>query len=527
MGANMNVENRNEGDLSYIPEEIPIPDIGNTDRRPGYWNTYDRRKNTYQAQGQMYAPPKDNRIKYRILLTAACAMFFLFICVGIAVVYLKSTPAYRLGKAFQNLAGEFTESANPLREKSGMDDLIRMMAEEGGHVSTRINFTADKLFGNTIGVDTEYYKDMRNKELSADTSISMMNYEFAHLNLYADEEAVCFSIPELFLENMYIDNERVVSQYNASFLAGLAGRSTLEDFSIDLFPEAGGRYALRDWNNDKEHSERFAEDLAACRDAMTMERAEQGVYRVILPLRETERLLQDIMNRYDSANAVPENIQWLEEYDRLLASDISMLFAINRQGRIESIAFEEPVRVLDGKAAICGSLHFLGSAKSTEKVQGEITVEGEDGTARSLYFQVMQSGTDDSYALDVDAEFMEEEDSLLRVKYGTDCDTLRDTFTMNLSLWNNEEDLEFTMEGGLDDIVRGQSLELEVESMQFYMDGEEMFKITGDILFEPLEGEIVSTVKKETAFFEMTESDWLGILYQIGDTYGGLLGALW
>lgn len=481
----------------------------------------------HQAQGQLYVPQKDNRIKCRILLAAVCAVFFLFAGVGVVMAYLRNRPAYRLRVAVENLAGELAESVNPLTEKIGIEDLTRMMAEEGGHVSTCINFTADRLFGYTIGVDTEYYKDMQKKELRADTSLSMMNYEFAHLNIYADEEAVCFSVPELFLENMYVDNEDVVSQYNGSFLAEVAGRSNLEDFSLDFFPEADQRYVLRDWKNVRARTERFTGDLAACEDAMVMERAGKGVYRVVLPARETDRLLRDAMDSCESAYATSEAGQWWKEYDRLLVSDVSMLVAINRRDCIESITFEEPVRMLDGKAAISGSLHFLGSAKSTDKVQGEITVEAEDGAARSLYLQTIHSGTDDSCGLEVELELMEDEDTLLRAKYVADSDALRNTFEVGFSLWNDEEDLEFTMEGGLDDIVKGRSLELEVESMQFYMDGEEIFKITGDILLEPLEEEIKSTVKKETAFFEMTESDWLSVLYKIGDAYGGLLGSLW
>lgn len=511
-------EQRHDPYGRYIPEEIPIPDIGNTDRRPGYLNFYTRQQNKYQAQGQMYAPPKDNRIKFRILLAAVCAAFLLCACVGTGIAYIRNTPAYRLSKAVQNLAAELEEAANPLTEKAGIEELLWMLAEEGGHISTQINFTADELIGNTIGVDTEYYKNMQDKELSADTSISMMNYEFAHLNIYADEEAFCFSIPELFLEDIYVNNENVVSQYNASFFAGLSGRSNLEDFSIDLFPDIVSKNYF---------PERYAADLEACRDTMVMERVERGVYRVVFPVREMERLLRAFMESSNTVYAASESGQWWQAYNKLLTSDICLLFEINRRNRIESITFAEPVRMLDGKAAMSGSLHFLGNSESTEKVQGEITVEGEDGVARSLYLQSKRSGKDDSYGLEVEAELMEEADSILRMKYSMDSDTLRDTFTTSLSLWNDEEDLELVLEGELEDIVRGRSLELEVESLQFYTGGEEVFKITGDILLEPLEDEVMHKVGKKTALFEMTESDWLGILYKISDTYGELLNALW
>lgn len=453
-----------------------------------------------------------------ILPAVACAVLILIACAGIVSLYIKSTPAYRLGKGIRNLVREMEAFGNPLTEKIGIGDLSRMLAEEGGHVSTRINFTADGLIGNTIGVDTEYYKDMQNKELSADTSISMMNYEFAHLNIYADEEAFCFSVPELFLENMYVDNENIVSQYNASFLAGLSGSSPLDDFSVDLFPDADRQYVKGDL-------ESYAADLEACRKSMVLERIKRGVYRVIFPSGEMERLLRDVVNSCEPMYAISESGRWWKEYDRLLVSDICMIFTIDRQNHIELITLEEPVSMLDGKAVISGALYLPGS---TQNLQGDITVKGEDGMERSLYLQIIRSRADEGYGLSVQAELMKEEDSLFAMKYVTQSDVLRDAFTAGISVWNDREDqLKLVMEGRLDDIVQGRSLELELENMQCYWKDEEIFKMTGDILLEPLEKEIRSTVKRETNFFEMTERDWLGILYKIGDTYGSLPGSLW
>ena len=88
------------------------------------------------------------------------------------------------------------------------------------------------------------------------------------------------------------------------------------------------------------------------------------------------------------------------------------------------------------------------------------------------------------------------------------------------------EDIELLLEGSLDDIVRGRSLELELDKLAMNIDGEELFKVTGNVVVGPLDGEVTSTVQKETAFFEMTEEEWLEIAYMIDDEYGGLLNYL-
>lgn len=482
----------------------------------------------YQYQGPMYVPkePKSG-IAVKILIAAVCAVVVIFAAVGIGIAYFRSTPAYRLGRAFFNLSREIEEIENPLAEKIGAEDIMLMMVEEGSHISTKMNFTSESLYGTTVGVDTECYKDVPNKELSADTSISMMNYELAHLNIYADDEALCFSIPELFMENMYIDNENVVGQYNSSFLAELTGIIDAEDFSIHLFADEDERLSLREWRDVSSFAERYEEDIANLKDKLVLEKAEKGFYRIVYPAREMDHLLKNIMDNYEALYEVAGEEEWWKEYDRLIDSDVSVLFEIDRQNRIDSIAFEAPVKMLDGTASMEASLHFLGDVRSIDKMQGELVVESGDGVERSIHFQVLHTPSEDAYGLDMDLELMEEKDSLLRMKMVSNSDAVQNEFDMNFSMWDDEEDVELILEGSLDDIVRGRSLKLDLEEISFHVDGEEMFKITGDVSVEPLEGEVTSTVKKGTAFFEMTEDDWLDILYEISDEYGGFLDYLW
>lgn len=501
-----------------MPEPIPIPEIN--------------RKNRNGAAGK--------------LIVLVCVVAAVLIAAGIGAVWFQSTPRYKIGKGIHNLMRELGASGDLMAEKTGIGDLLLSLSEDGGHVSTKINLTAGSLFERTVGVDTECYQDKKKRELSADTSFSMMNYEFGHLKIYADEETFRFSIPELFIENMYIGNENVVEQYNGSSLAGLFGPSPVEDFSIDLFPEAQDRLSMLDWERMGDFAERYAADLEACRDSMILEKVERGVYRVVLPAQETERLLRDFMDAdrlWDSANRLQDSTDRLRDsadrpqdsanrmfdsVDKLLGSDISLLFGINRLHQIERIAFEEPVLLFDQAVSVKGLLSFQRATGRLEKTQGEFSFTGDERIERTLRFERVRLGEDEEseYAVAVDADFSPWSVHM-EADLGNQYDTDGGAAAGSLSLWNEEEDLELKLEGSLDEIVKGQRLGMEVEKLVFCSGGREVFTVTGEISLETFEGEVRSTVGKETAFFEMTEKDWLKLLYKIGDAYGGLPKALW
>lgn len=547
----MNLENREENDNRkdqndsygrYIPAEIPIPDMKGPQQNDDPYRSRDLKhpygkNDSWQAentdvvfgpQQQQYLPQQQKKgTAVKILIAVVSVIIAVFTIVGIGTAYYRSTAAYKLGKGMQNLVRESVQFQDPLMEKLGMEDMLMMIAKDGSHIDTTINFTADGLYGTTIGIDTESYKDVPNKQMSADTSISVMNYEFAHLNIYADEESLCFSIPELFLEDMYIDNENVMSQYNRSFLAEVIGISDAEDFSIDLFADPDDRMSIKEWKDLEAFSEHYEADLRACQEKMVMEKAGKGFYRVVLPAREMDRLLQNMMKAYDAIYEMAGEEQWWKEYDRLIDSEVSVLFEINKRNHIESISFEKPIKIMDGTASMEASLHFLGDKRSIDRIQGEISVQGVDDVKRAIHYQIVQTAAESTYKLDMDVELMEESDSVLRVKYVTNSDADEDTFAMNFSVWDDVEDMELILEGSLDDIVKGRSMLLDLENIAFHMDGEELFKITGKIMIEPMEGEVVGSVEKGTAFFEMTEDDWLDILYEIDDAYGGFLNYLW
>lgn len=483
--------------------------------------------NPYQPQDnsgiQMEYPsnPQGKNKGIKIAVGIACALVVL-IGIGVGVLaYYRSRPLYRISKGLQNLGKEIDQIKNPLEEKIGMRDILLMVQEEGCHVETKLNFSVDMpiLGKTTVGVDTDLYRDVHAKELSADTSISMMNWDFAHLNIYANDEVFCFSVPELFIEDMYIENENVISQYNNSVF-GKSYPSDMQDISINLFPDENEQISMGERGSLSDILEDFEDDLNACRDGMTIETVERGLYRVTFPEKATDRLMKDMFESYAKKYGAEDALQEFKVYKKLIASDVNILLEIDGSNRIASILLENPIDMLDGEASLEGELFFLGERRSIDKIQGKVTVNSVYGMSRGVLWQIQQTSDDDIYRIDTDMKWTEEEETLGKMKIVMNSDAVKDEFDMTFSLQDEEESLAFILEGSIDDIVKGESVAFDLDKMVVNIDGEERLHVTGNISIEPLTKAVKSSVKPKTALFEMTETDWLVILYQLDDEYG-------
>ena len=492
-------------------------------------NPYGQQNNPYGQQVRPYIPREQRKgSAAKIVIGVACVIVLMLALIIGGMVYLRSTPTYKISKGFLNLGKEIGQDRNPLLEKIDLNDILLMMEEDGSHVESELNFSTDLSFlGNiTLGVDTDFYKDVPAKELNADTSISVMNMDIAHVNIYANEDVFCFSIPELFMENMYIENENVVSQYNNSILAELGSRSDMEDFSIELFPDEDAMIRAQEWRDLDKIWGRFEDDLSACKEGMTIGKVEKGLYRVTLPAKETDRLLKDLLDSYGKISENGEELQLWKDYKKVLCSDVILLFEIDGRNRIDSIMLEEPVSLWDDTASVEGEVFFLGETISIDKIQAKVKINGVDSRTREMIGQLQQTSGKDSYQMELDVKYSEEEDAG-KMKFVMNCDAAKDEFDMELSVKDDEDDIDITLEGSLDDIVKGESLELDLDHVTFSVNDEQVYKISGNIAIEPLQDRIKATVKPETALFEMSLFDWESIITNLDDAYGNLLDSLW
>lgn len=540
-GMNQNNNNMHQQGSSAQPQtDVPYQATGVQPNNqyqtndPYNHNPYQPQDNFNALPVQTYNPRGNKGAGAKAVIAIACTLVVL-IGIGVgALTYYRSQPSYKVNRGLLNLAGEIAQINDPLSEKVGMTDILIMMQEEGSHVATELNFTTEvPVMGGstvTLGVDTDFYKDVNARELSSETSLNILNYDFAHFNIYANDEVFCLSMPELFMENMYIENENVVSQYNDSFLNNFLQGGTpseAEDFSINLFPDEDERISLREWRDNTAFLKRFESDINACRDGMTIEKVDTGLYRVIFPARETDRLTKDILESYEKLYGAEEELDMWREYKTLVLSDVSLLFEIDGKNRIESIAFEEPLDVLDGAASLEAELFFMGDKRSIDKIQGKLKANGIDDIDREALWQIQQTSDDDLYSMDMDFRWTEAEETLGKMKFTMRCDASKDEFDITCSVKDDVSEMKFIVETSVDDYVRGESLEIDLDKAVVSLDGEELIKLSGDIDIEPLQGAVIPAAEPETALFEMTYAEWLEILYLLEDEYGGVIDYLW
>ena len=492
-------------------------------------------RNTFGPPAQLYLPPKNHKRTALIIILCVAAVVLASVLGG--WIYHTHSAAYKIEKGFLNLMREAEEMKNPLAEKIGADQIRRMFVEEGAHLDTKMNVTTDTFLGQvTLGVDTDYEVDRREKEMAASTSVSVMNYELATLEFYGDEENFCFSIPELYLENVYIENENVLDQYNHSMWAQFFGKAEGDDFSIDLFPDAWifgdeegvGRAFLRE----------YANEIAECRRHMAMEKAGKDLYRVSFDELYFNELVRQFLYDYvDFSKVGREDAMGILSYFDVVsgADEISFILEINGANRIESIRVEEPLSLCDGRIRIDGDIYFLGGKRSIEKMQGMLTVKSgqqEERRETEVVWQTTQSLELDDYRMESDIKCgITENGETRNVRLGCEleCDGRKNSFDGEVTLKDVEDDFELAWQasGGFSHITKGESFDMEIDELTFSVEDEELWLVRGDVGLSPLKRRVRQNVKAKTAFFELSEREWDKIIEKVYRDYEYLLESMY
>ena len=492
-------------------------------------------RNTFGPPAQLYLPPKNHKKTALIVICCVAAVLLAALLGG--WLYHTHSAAYKIQKGFLNLMREAEEMKNPLAEKIGADEVRRMLLQDGSHLDSRLNVTTDSYFGQiTLGVDTDCEIDRQEKEMAASTNVSVMNYELASLQMYGDRENFCFSIPELYLEDIYIENENVCRQYNRSVWAHIFGEAEGDDFSIDLFPDA---WLFGDEEGvGKAFLKEYADEIAECRRHMTMEKAGKDLYRVSFDEMYFNELVRQVLYDYvDFTMVGREEAMGILSYFNVVSSAdrISFIMEINGANRIESIRAEEPLSLCGGRIRLSGDIYFLGEKSSIEKMQGMLAVKDEQQEERKeteIVWQMTQSLELDDYQMEADIKygFTENgETQNFRLGCEWECDGRKNIFDGKFSVKDTSDGFEMALQasGGFSHIVKGEGFDLELDEMTLCADDEELLLIRGDIGLSPLKRRVKQNVKPKTAFFEMSDREWESIFEKVYRRYENLVQSMY
>lgn len=456
-----------------------------------------------------------------ILIAVLCFIFMIFVAGGVVFYTFYSSPERKVMKGFKNLAQEMKSYHNPLAEKLSIEELMKMMNEEGAHTKSQIDISTEieDFLDTTVtfGIDTDSYKNMRTKEMSSAASLSVMNYKLLNVLLYVDEDKVCFSSPDLFMKDMYFETEDVVSQYNRSVWAEYFGESEAEDFSINLFEKKSNV-------SGEKLSEELKQDITELGKGLTIDQVKKGVYRITLPRRETENLIQDYIDEIDVPAGVTEDFSM--DYDHVVCSDICILMEMDDRYKIQSMWLEEAVSLFDREILAEGELLFAGEEKGTDKIQSKLTLTGPSDEKVEIVMQYVPSQHGQTYESELNMK-VNVDDYMTRVDYLAEFDADEDDFRLDFSLENSENEITVSAKGSFEDIVQGESFKLQLDKCAITVgeeDEEQSVRITGKIAVEPLQDEIEKAPEPKTNFFDLTDDEIYDILDQAVDK---LLGFEW
>lgn len=274
---------------------------------------------------------------------------------------------------------------------------------------------------------------------------------------------------------------------------------------------------------------RNSDHLETCLKEAKIEKAGKGIYRVTFDSMEVNYLLRDLLQSY-------EDMTGQDMYDMLsclqlvsMGDDISFLIKIDQKGLIRRIVIEDPISIMDNQIKLEGEVLFNGKKRSVDLIQGEFAFTGyEDDENLEIIWQVDQwiDSAGDEYQVEADVK-CKAFDEEMNLKYKGTFDAAYDEFVMNFSMKDDWTVCNIYGNGRFDNIRPGCGYEMDLEEFSMELDGEELFKLSGDIMVEPQRGEIRPSAKAGKAFFKMTEEDWYRVFDRIDEEYGSLLDMLW
>lgn len=439
---------------------------------------------------------KNNNRKIVVIAALVCVVLGVAAAAaGTIIARAYNSPERRLIKGVVNLAKEAAQRQQ-LWEAENSSEALQMEAS--------FNMSGDEL-PFTIGVDERMLRDDSAHKMQSDVVLSVMNNDILECMVYAEDDRIMISIPDIWRQNFEFHPDRIDRQYNNSLLAEKFGQLEGGDISLNLFPDEveSSSFAeiFEDW------TEKYADNLrgensGGFASKVSIEKLEEPVsvsdersggksykcsrYRIVIPkewIDITE--IDGKENIYMAGNDMTMEIE----------SDMVLLIDMEKGSKIVRISMEEPVRVnfetegYIGVASVKGSISFFGEERSID----DIVVKSETKLIMGLLEEELEKfGISDSSSL-------EEEMNLTfdtEIKY--DKDDTRVTMEINELTISDDIIGDIRMTGTVDiEPLKEEILPLDGETIQ-------IFEITEDE-FDDLEEQLQNVLLKWFGIFSLMD----------------------
>ncbi len=454
---------------------------------------------------------------HKVIGIAVVAGILLAAAAAVVLVRIK-LPEWRITRGLINLGTELAQYYNPVLAEAELDELWQKLQDGATHTVAEVAVSLPEQQVSTLDLKLDKSTDRANRRLKAVGEIGMFGKEGPELEVAMDDEQLYLTLPDISSKAIRLDADSLVSGFNDSFLARLAGWSIPQDYLKFIFgdflqvPEetgtktsgtvrsmVAGALALGSLGE----AENGAKTVAAVRDFLkqveitpsdkqiSIENSFLDVdwkgYTLKLPGEAVNQLFAMLSRVLGSG----ETVRLKEQ----LMLDIYM----DQENRIVRIATSEALVDLESGRKIAFTLDLPGEERTVDTVTMVMYVTDETKTGESKEAEVIlrwngtpePDGSSMSLSLEwkpvrEDASWPESGSMTVTCQW----DYAGKGFVITGKQQKGSNKLNCEIQGNLLDVVPGESAQVNVEKLKMRKGEKEICSVTGTLMVEPLREKI-------------------------------------
>lgn len=461
--------------------------------------------------------------------------------------------------AFKSLYSE--EGVNPAEEIFGAKDMSAFLNSNNSEISIGANLVGSSeeslSMYNGSGFEIVTKNDLENKKTRADISILFGGMNLATANLYADETSIMLAVPQLSKKAFSLNyKDDLAGQIENSPYAGamLAQMGITPDVVEEYFAYIDEAYAQTEeevsvslWDEFKEKTQA----VETLKTSMTAEKAEAASftidgkeekcngYKAVVSKEASITFLKEAMSFIMSQESVKKQLEMQygasvdinAEIDNMIAeleasmSDLELTVYTDSKGRMAAMDASTAVTSDNENANVSMHLELMGGNRLTENMLGnfEIKTDSENFAAsfdkKGNYDKKVWDSTI-NLSLDINGKSS-------KLDYAADFNVESGDYT--ISFTGDIADggkLSLTSNGIIDNIEKGKSLHIAVDSFKAEVENMGMIELSGNFEIKPLEGEVEAVEGEQMDILAAEKEEWDNVMSEVLMSGMGLMGKL-
>ena len=462
-----------------------------------------------------------------VVALIAVAVIILLTIVGILIYNMRRSPQARLADGYAIMLGEMEDYGVDLGDRIDYESVLERMETEPSAVDMSFNLTLPQENDiPTIGFDIKTEYDIPKELFSGNMLLSVFNIKLFEFDLTASGDELYISLPNLVEGIYYLNGSTLGKDYNNSEWPEILGLEVEDDFSFDLFAQAG--QAEKVSSVDGALVLAITENIVKIKETTIIEKTKEVIeierdgktvkcdgFRVVVSKDALNDFIADLHREFKNSNYMQTIIaQTVELYgnqkdiqeveamceelvDGLFsiryAKDVALYFYLDSKDRIVSIATAEDISFENSSLeTINFSFEFTGKTRTMDEVNGQIMLKSETGKVSILINRVAEL-TKDSYLNHFNMVLTDEiYDDTMQFDYVNEWNLEEDEFKYEITLDDQYGDsIAMVAKGSFSDIVKGERFTLNLGELSLLTNEEAEITISGKIKVEPLKGTII------------------------------------